>query len=138
MKTKVGLWIDHRKAVIVAVGDKGEEVKLIKSNVEKRIHPFGGSRSRAPHGPQGGPADDILEREFMGHLTAYFEEVVSCIRGADSILILGPGEAKGELKRRIERDGLSGRIVGVEKVDKMTDRQIVAKVRRRFRKGILQ
>ena len=29
MKTTVGLWIDHRKAVIVAVTDKGEEIKLI-------------------------------------------------------------------------------------------------------------
>ncbi|MDH3897415.1 MAG: hypothetical protein OEV18_08495 [Deltaproteobacteria bacterium] len=35
MKTKVGLWIDHRKAVIVAVTDTGEEIKLIISKVEK-------------------------------------------------------------------------------------------------------
>ena len=31
MKTKVGLWIDHRKALIVAVTDKGEEIRLILS-----------------------------------------------------------------------------------------------------------
>jgi len=29
MKIKVGLWMDHRKAVIVVVSDKGEETKLI-------------------------------------------------------------------------------------------------------------
>ena len=34
MKTTVGLWIDHRKAVIVVVTDKGEETKLIISRVK--------------------------------------------------------------------------------------------------------
>jgi hypothetical protein len=31
MKTTVGLWIDHRKAVIVALTDEAEEIKLIIS-----------------------------------------------------------------------------------------------------------
>jgi hypothetical protein len=44
-------------------------------------------------------------------------------------LIIGPGEAKGELKTRLEHGGLGARIVGVETVDKMTDRQIAARVR---------
>jgi len=35
MRRRVGLWIDHRKAVIVAVTDTGEEIKLIISKVEK-------------------------------------------------------------------------------------------------------
>ena len=34
MKTKIGLWIDHRKAVIVAVSGKGEETSVIESKVE--------------------------------------------------------------------------------------------------------
>ena len=51
-----------------------------------------------------------------------------------SILIFGPGEAKGELKKRLEGDKLGGRIVSIETVDKMTDRQIAAKVRQHFAK----
>jgi len=31
MKKEAGLWIDHRKAVIVIVTDKGEETKEIDS-----------------------------------------------------------------------------------------------------------
>jgi hypothetical protein len=45
---------------------------------------------------------------------------------------LGPGEAKGELKKRLKSQELGGRIVGIETVDKMTDRQIAARVRQRF------
>jgi hypothetical protein len=54
------------------------------------------------------------------------------IGGAESILIFGPGEAKGELKKRLQRRNLGGRIAVLETVDKMTDRQIAAKVRQHF------
>ena len=36
--------------------------------------------------------------------------MISHIRDADSILIFGPGEAKGELKKRLESKGLGGRV----------------------------
>jgi hypothetical protein len=49
-------------------------------------------------------------------------------------LIFGPGEAKGELKTRLESHKLGGRIVAVETVDNMTDNQIAAKVRDYFQK----
>ena len=40
MKANVGLWIDHRKAIIVTVTDKGEEIGLIRSRVVKTAPPF--------------------------------------------------------------------------------------------------
>jgi hypothetical protein len=70
----------------------------------------------------------------MGHLDKYYDEVITFIHDAESILIFGPGEAKGELKKRIEIKGLHGHIVGVETADEMTDPQIAAKVRKRFLK----
>ena len=45
MRTKVGLWIDHRKALIVAITDKGEGIRLIISKVEKQSGRFNGVRS---------------------------------------------------------------------------------------------
>jgi hypothetical protein len=49
-------------------------------------------------------------------------------------LLFGPGEAKGELEKHLAAKGLGGRVVGFETVDKMTDRQIAAKVRQHFQK----
>jgi hypothetical protein len=132
MKATVGLWIDHRKAVIVVVTDKGEEIKLIVSKVEKQLRRSGGSPLKGPHEASQVPADDSRERAFTGHLNIYYDAVIACIRNAEAILIMGPGEAKVELKKRLESEELGGRIVGIETVDKMTDRQIVAKVRQRF------
>jgi hypothetical protein len=132
MKRKVGLWIDHRKAVIVFLAGEEEELKLVKSNVEKQIQRAAGSRSGGPFESQAVPSDDRQQREFTGHLNVYYNEAISCIRNAESILIFGPGEAKGELKKNLEREGLGGRIVAIETTDKMTDAQIPAKVRQYF------
>jgi hypothetical protein len=132
MKREVGLWIDHKQAVIVTVADKGEEIKLVISNVEKQIQRAAGSRSGGSFESQAVPSNGRQQREFTGHLNIYYNEVISCIRDAESILIFGPGEAKGELKKHLEREGLGGRIVGIETIDKMTDPQIAAKVRQYF------
>jgi hypothetical protein len=132
MKKQVGLWMDHRKAVIVIVSDKGEEMKLIVSKVEKQRRRSGGSPLKGSYEALQVPADDSHEREFTGHLNIYYDAIIACIRDAEAILIFGPGEAKGELEKRLASKELRGRIIGIETIDKMTDRQIAAKVRQRF------
>ena len=126
MKKQAGLWIDHRKAVIVLVTDEGEEIKKITSNMEKHV------RFTSGDAPEDGLTEDVRDRQFGNHLNSYYDEVIAAIRDAQAIQIFGPGEAKGELEKRLESKGLKGRIVGTETVDKMTDRQIAAKVRERF------
>jgi hypothetical protein len=132
MKTKVGLWMDHRKAVIVLVTDKGEETKLVISKVEKQPRRSGDSPLKGTYESAQVPASDRRQRAFTGYLNIYYEAIIACIRGAESILIFGPGEAKGELKKRLKKSGIGGRIAEMETVDRMTDRQIAAKVRRHF------
>jgi hypothetical protein len=133
MKRVVGLWIDHRKAVIVAILGEGKEIMLtMKSHLEPHVRFSAGSRSKTPHLAVEVTAEDQRDRRFAQHLSTYYDEVISQIREAEEILVFGPGEAKGELEKRLESTGLGGRIVGVEAVDKITDRQIAAKVRQRF------
>jgi hypothetical protein len=124
MKNNVGLWIDHRMAVIVRLTGKAEKTRRIISHMEKHVRFSGGAHEAS--------AENQRDKRFSGHLHKYYDNVVSCIRDADSILILGPGEAKVELKTRLESEGLGGRIAGIETVDKMTDRQLAAKVRSYF------
>jgi len=89
----LGLWIDHRQAVIVSVAGHAETIQRVSSNVEGHHRQSGST-----------PADDARQRELTEHLNRYYEEVVSHIRDAESILIFGPGEEKGELKARLEKD----------------------------------
>ena len=132
MKHLVGLWIDHRKAVIVTLTDQGETTTLIVSRVERQRGRFAGVRSTAPFASRLVPADDRQESSFHAHLATYYDAVIASVRDAEAVLVFGPGEAKIELKQRLTRDGLGGRIVGIETEDKMTDRQIEAKVRQHF------
>ena len=127
MTREVGVWIDHRKAVIAIIAGKTEEVRQVTSNMEKHVRYSGA--------PQEDSAEDQRDNRFTGHLNKYYNEVIGCIRDADSILIFGPGEAKIELEERLGKEALRGRIVGVETVDKMTDRQVTARVRQRFLKS---
>lgn len=124
---RVGLWIDHRRAEIVRLGESGADLLEIPSGVEKLLHPSGGPREAF--------AEDQRDRRYNGHLQKYFDAVVARIRDAAAILILGPGEAKIELKARLENEALGSRIAGVEAADKMSSAQLTGRVLEYFREG---
>ena len=129
MKQSVGLWIDHRKAIVVTIKNDKEVMRVIESNVEPRVR----LRTASHYGPQEVVSESKRDERYGHHLDAYYSEVIQAIRDTDSILIFGPGEAKGELKKAIEESKDMGRhIVGVESADKMTQRQIAARVRDYF------
>ena len=132
MRTRVGLWIDHRKAIVVAVTDKGEETGLVISKAEKQLRRSGDSPLKGSYESSQVPASDRRQRALTGHLNIYYDAVIASIGDAEAILIFGPGDAKGELQKRLKRSNLGERIVDIETVDKMTDRQIAAKVRKYF------
>jgi hypothetical protein len=52
MKGKIGLWVDHEKAVIVTIEDKHEKVEELLSEVQRYSRLAGGARSSTPYGPQ--------------------------------------------------------------------------------------
>ena len=134
MSTKVGLWIDHRQAIVVAMTDQGEKIEEIVSSVEKQLQRAGDRPLEGDYEVVQVPADNRRQRDFTKHLNIYYAAVITVIRDAESILIFGPGEAKGELKEQLEKNHLGGYIVDIETVDKMTNPQIAAKVRQYFAK----
>ena len=124
MSVKAGVWIDHQQAVLVLITDAGKEIKKITSGIEAPDR----SRSHNSYTPNDFTAEDRLERKFDSHLKDFYDEVIACLQGSDAILILGPGEAKGELHKRLASKKLRRLIVEVKTADKMTDRQLAAKI----------
>jgi hypothetical protein len=123
MDKQIGLWIDHRKAVIVIVKGEEEEIKTITSDVGKH------TRFKSGKSDEIGSSEDVSDRKFGNELNSYYDEVIAVIRDAQSVRVFGPGEAKHELEHRLEHAGLKKLVAKVETVDKMTDRQIAAMVR---------
>ncbi|HTV95497.1 MAG TPA: hypothetical protein VME42_05825 [Steroidobacteraceae bacterium] len=132
MSGKAGVWVDHRQSIIVALGADGPQTSHIVSHVEKHPERTGDSPLKGPYEARQVPRDDSRQRALTGHLNTYYDTVVAALRNYDALLLLGPGEAKGELQKRLIKAKLGARIEAVETADKMTDPQIVAKVRAHF------
>jgi hypothetical protein len=65
MAVQVGLWIDHRKTVIVTVSDEGHATKLVESNVERHVRYSGGAHSGKSQGSQPETREDTRERLLL-------------------------------------------------------------------------
>lgn len=128
----MGIWIDHRRAVLVALNGTEERLTEILSEVEKHSERAGDSPMKGSYEPRQVPADDSRQRALSQDLNRYYDEVVARARNAQSIFLFGPGEAKGELRTRLIRAKLGGHIAAVETTDKMSDREIAAHAREHF------
>jgi hypothetical protein len=115
MIDSAGIWIDHRKAFVVTLSEDGEDTKLILSRVEK--HP---------------------QRAVTGDLNHFYDSVISAIRGYANVFLFGPGEAKHELHKRVVQMKVGDFVMAAEAADKMTDREIIAKVRDHFGLGAVR
>ena len=119
-----GVWIDHKKAVIVSIAAGNVTTKTLESEVGPHPH-YAGSQ-------EGGGEKKYEERHNL-HLDQFYDDVISQIGQPDFLLLFGPGEAKLQLKDRLGRSHASSeRIVAVESADKLTDPQIVAKVKEHY------
>ena len=124
MNRMAGVWIDHKKAVIVSASEGHVTTKTVDSDVAAHPH-FGGQ--------QDGGGEKKYEERHRQRLDRYYDEVIAHLGEPEALLIFGPGEAKLELKERLGRSGgPSQPDVEIETADKLTDAQIVAKVKEHF------
>lgn len=128
MDRNVGLWIDHKQAYVISHMDG--KVEVILSNIEPPAHYSGGTQL-------GGKLNQKADTEFRKsdrfklQMKKYYRQVISAIKDANSILIMGPGEAKVEFEKAIRKyKTMQNRILKVETADKMTKNQMVAYVRK--------
>jgi hypothetical protein len=118
----VGIWIDHKKAVIVSISAGHVTTKTLESDVGPHPH-FSGS--------QEGGGEKKYEERHSHELDGFYDDVIRQCGEPDALLLFGPGEAKLQLKDRLGRSNAE-RIVAVESADKLTDPQIVAKVKEHY------
>lgn len=130
--TKAGIWIDHRQAVIVTLDETKQPMAVIESQAENHPQRAGDSPMHGPYEALQVRADDKQQRIYTAELNRYYDRVIEAVRHLNSLLIIGPGEAKMEFVKRLDHVHLSSRVVGVETADKMTDMQMAAKVHKFF------
>lgn len=82
--------------------------------------------------PGDGAPEEIRDRRFWNHINEYYDKIIAHIRDAGEIQIFGPEVAKHELKKRLDAERLSERIVSVENAGQLTNVQISTRVEKRF------
>lgn len=124
MNPRVGVWIDHKKAVIVSASEDRVTTTTLESAVAAHPH-FGGQ--------QDGGGEKKYEERHRQSLERYYDEVIEHLGTPEALLIFGPGEAKLELKERLGRSAAPSRpVVEIETAGRLSDPQIVAKVKEHF------
>jgi hypothetical protein len=135
MPNDAGVWIDHRQAWIVLLSPEGAKTTVILSTVEKHPERGGDSPLKGSYEARQVPADDSRQRALSGALNGYYDTVGAALRSCGKVLILGPGEAKGELHARLVKMQLGERVVAIQTEGRMTEPEVVAKVREYFGHG---
>jgi hypothetical protein len=99
---RVAIWIDHRTAIVTIF--EGEYLET-----EAVFHSTAGSHT---HG--GGWCQHRIQAHNHELLKHFYDEVIQYLGSPDEIFVLGPGQAKYELRKRIEHHrGLKGKVIGL-------------------------
>ena len=135
MEKLYGLWVDHEKAIIVSLMDGSHQVIHVESDIEGHFRLKDNSQSISPSNLQGNTIESKMDSRYHNHLNIYFQHIIDLLKDAKHIIIFGPGEAKFELKKKIEKNKLFlNKISDIEATDKLTEPQIIAKVKKYFNK----
>ena len=130
MKRNIGVWIDHKKAVIVVAGRR--EANTVESDLGPHTRFMRGTAGGADSS-RSGESESRFEERSRNQLDQYYDAVIEQLGKVNALLILGPGEAKTQLKERLGHLTARPRpAIDVESADKLTDPQIVAKVEEHF------
>jgi stalled ribosome rescue protein Dom34 len=118
------VWIDHRGAHIHSFNwDESENVLVRHKDAPHKLH----SKASGTPGSQHEHEDK-----------AYLSAVLDALQPFGEILIVGPGLAKTELKKYLDREApsVADRVVGVVPMDHPSDGQLLDFARRYFRRWL--
>ena len=131
-KTYIGLWLDHKRAVLTTYFNKNQKTESLFSKLEKWSKSTGGSMGMSPYNFNGCRVDDKKDHRRNHALEKYYAQILQKIKGADHIYLMGPGLAKKELLKYLEEHHMGDRISGFHAKDNLTTRQVAAETREFF------
>jgi len=133
MKKNTGLWIDHKEAVVVSIEGDQTFVQHVESGAESHLKPSGGWKSGGTSVAQAVYNEHTADERRKHQYHDFYQQVISLLDDSASIALFGPGEAKIELAKEIKKSGeLHNKVTAVENCDRLTEKQLIAKVKTLF------
>lgn len=132
MSKNAGVWIDRKHALVVEVEDGKTQLQRLHAGVDEPFPPTQETRAEHPYTKNDFVAEKTLERKSEMDRNEMYDQVIKLIDSVKSVWVMGPGEAKDEFVRHLQSRRVHGLEVEVSASDKMTEPQLVAKVRKHF------
>jgi len=102
MEKQVGIWIDTKKAIIVALeGQKEEKITEIDSEIENRIYHNEESNKGTFTGSHQSDSETKFDNRKKEQMEYYLAAVMNHIKKADYLYIFGPADTKLKLEQKI-------------------------------------
>ena len=137
MAGKAGVWVDHRLGIIVILDDDQPRVMRIEAGIDDRVHGNGDTASSPSHEHRLIASENRRQGRVRHHQRRFYRAIASVLLGCDSILVLGQNKTRNEVRRFIVDAHPHWNIPAVftEPAERLTERQLIARVRRFFNKG---
>ena len=114
------IWIDHRVARVFHFNDDESDLTTIKSSHSREHLHHKANAGDSGHAP--------VDKEYL-------DRVTQAVERAGAILIVGPGSARTELQKHLQRlhPQVARKVSAVEAIDHPSDGALLAHARRFFR-----
>ncbi|MEI8186705.1 MAG: hypothetical protein WCG19_08410 [Chlorobiaceae bacterium] len=133
MKKNTGLWIDHKEAILVSIEGEQTVVQRVESGAERHHKPTGGWKAGGTNVAQSVSNEHVDEERRKHQYHAFYKKVIELLGDSAKLAVFGPGEAKIELAKEIEKVAdVYKKQVAVEACDRLTENQLIAKVKTFF------
>ena len=133
MKKYTGIWIDHKEAVLVSIEGDQTVVQHVESGAESNLKPAGGWKAGGTVVAQAVFNEHTAEERRKHQYHAFFVKVIELLGDSSKIVLIGPGEAKIEFAKELDKvTGLHTKVAGVEACERLTENQLIAKVKTLF------
>jgi hypothetical protein len=126
------VWIDSRRAVVAHWHDGEANLEHLESDVPSHHRATGHVRYDPSVRHGGGAPQDTGEANRLEHLARFVDLVAGRVPPGDDLVIIGPGTVRDRLEHRVreaDRHASRTRIVTCQAAGRLTDRQLLARLR---------
>ena len=135
--TKIGIWMDQSHALFLGYADEaGVFLEDLPSGIVSRPRIDGEGSDTTRLGPSPGPASNHEKKKNNIHsqqLKAYFHLLEKKLVGKEELLLMGPGVTKTHFFHHLQENKHFSKLkIEVADADKMSEKQLLAKVKQKF------
>jgi hypothetical protein len=134
-KKVVGVWLDHSKAHFITFNGAEASINTVESGYKRLNREDGkGSTDTRFRADAFSNNEDNKQNKKLVEKNKYFKDIEKAMKGFDEVFMFGPTNAKVELLNLLqENKSFKGKISKVENADKLTQNQMIARVREFFK-----